>query len=203
MSQTMSVPNRQVQRTKGWIFEAVMRLMKEKPYHKITVSDITERAGIARQTFYRYYAGKDEVIFEYLANTLKTDALKIENSAKTGRQNSIIFSFNYKYMIKYRDNLKKLLSIPQLESRIFSEINNFTMLLFENFKDVLTAEEYHICRYKLVYQITGSLRVLFDWFMQDMPLPEDKLFSMLNAMNIPKAAQYRNIPNIVVRAKNA
>jgi AcrR family transcriptional regulator len=47
--------NRQVRRTRSWISEALMLLMDEKPYDKITVSDITEKAGIARQTFYRNY----------------------------------------------------------------------------------------------------------------------------------------------------
>ena len=65
----------------------------------------------------------------------------------------------------------------------------------------LTAHEYLVCRYKLCYQITGSLRVLFDWFINDMPMPIDNIVEMLNRMNIPKTVQYRNIPSIVVRRK--
>ena len=201
MLQKSITHNRQVQRTKGWIFEAVMILMDEKPYNKITVQDITEKAGVARQTFYRNYEGKDDVIFEYLANTLKTELLNIENSGKTGAQNNITLVFNYAYMIERRANLKKILSLAEIESRIFTEIYAYTLEILAHYKDGLSSEEYHVCRYKLVYQMTGCLQVLFDWFIHDMPLPVDKLFSMLNAMNIPKAAQYRSIPNIVVRVK--
>ena len=201
MSQKLNAPNRQVQRTKGWIFEALMLLMDEKPYGKITVSDITEKAGIARQTFYRNYSGKDEVIFEYLSNTLKMEVLKVEKSGKTGGQNNIVLAFHYKYMIERRDNLKKILSVPELESLIMSKTDRFPLFLAEQYKKSLSAEDYCICRYKLHYQITGCLRVLFDWFIQDMPLPVEKLFSMLNAMNTPKASQYRLIPNIVVQVK--
>jgi hypothetical protein len=34
-----------------------------------------------------------------------------------------------------------------------------------------------------------------------MPMPAEKLVPMLNAMNIPKTVQYRNIPGIEVRIK--
>jgi AcrR family transcriptional regulator len=198
--QKQGAPNRQVQRTKDWIFQAIMLLLDEKPYNKISVQDITQKAGIARQTFYRSYAGKDDAVFEYLSNTLKTEVLKIENSGTAGAQNNITLEFNYKYMLEQRGNLKKILSCAGIESRIFTEIHAFALHLIEQYKDGLSAEEYHICRYKLLYQISGCLRVLFDWFLKDMPLSQDKLFSMLNAINVPKATRYRNIPNIVLRA---
>jgi AcrR family transcriptional regulator len=189
--------NRQVQRTKGWIFDALMLLMDKKPYHKITVSDITGKAGIARQTFYRNYDDKDAVIFEYLSNTLKTDLLKIDAGGKNG-QNNIVLTFNYNYMIAHRDNLKKILTATGIENRIFHESKKFPLLLMEQYQDSLSSEEYVICRYKLCYQITGCLRVLFDWFIHDMPLPADTLAAMLNVMDIPRSTQYHNIPNITI-----
>jgi hypothetical protein len=75
------------------------------------------------------------------------------------------------------------------------------MSLIERYKKQLTAEEYLICRYKICYQITGSLRILFDWYINGMPMPIEKLIPMLNAMNIPKTVQYRHIPGVVVRLK--
>jgi AcrR family transcriptional regulator len=55
-----------------------MILMDEKPYEKITVSDIVEKASIARQTFYRNFNNKNEVVFKYAENTC--DLLSIEKS---------------------------------------------------------------------------------------------------------------------------
>lgn len=172
-----------------------MLLMDEKPYHRITVSDITEKAGIARQTFYRNYNDKDDVIFEYLNNMLKTDLLKMENN---GKRNNIVLTFNYNYMIKHRDNLKKILSVADIQERIFHAIREFPLSLIERYKETFSSDEYIICRYKLCYQIIGCLKILFDWFINDMPMPVDKIVSMLNAMNTPKAMQYRNIPNIII-----
>jgi AcrR family transcriptional regulator len=105
--QKSSSNNRQVQRTRSWIFEALMILMDEKPYKKITVFDITEKAGIVRQTFYRNYDDKDDVAFEYVKNTMHTDLLKIETKQDSKKQNDIVLMFNHTYMVKHRNTLKK------------------------------------------------------------------------------------------------
>ena len=196
-------PNRQVERTKSWIFDALMLLMDEKPYSKITVSDITERAGIARQTFYYNYDEKDDVVFEYLHNTINTEELlNIEKIKKDDKQNNIALVFDHKYMIKHKKILKKIISVVDVENRIIREMKKFPMSLLKQYKEDLSADEYLICRYKIYYQITGSLSMLFDWFMNDMPMPIEAIVAMINAMNIPKTIQYRNIPSIVVRLKD-
>ena len=198
MSQKTAIPNRQVLRTRSWIFEAVMLLMDEKPYSKISVSDIIIKAGIARQTFYRNYDDKDDVVFDHLRSTLNTEFLKIEDNKK-GNHDAFVLTFNYNYLIENRTNLKKILSITDIESRIVREAREFPVSLIERYKDTLSTEDYLICRYKVCYQIIGSLRVFFDWFINDMPMPVEKVASMINAMNTPKVVKYRDIPNIEVR----
>jgi len=194
-------PNRQIERTKSWIFDAIMLLMDEMPYKKITVSDICERAGVARPTFYRYYDEKDDVLVEYLVKTLNMELLNIEKSKEGDKQDNIVLMFDYNYMIKYQKNLKKILSITDIENRVTRETLDFPVSIMKHYRKNLTAQDYLICRYKLCYQITGTLRLFFDWFINDMPLPVENVVTMLNAMNIPKTIQYRNIPSIVVRLK--
>ena len=195
MSQKVSSNNRQVQRTRMWIFEALMLLLDEKPYDKIGVSDITTRAGIARQTFYRNYNGKDDIVSEYLSDTIS-----LEPEVKKGdRQGNIVLTFNIKYMTENRDNIKKMLSIVEIEHRIRNEAKEFPITMMEQYRGKLSAAEYLLCRYKLYYQLIGCLQAFFDWFINDMPIPVEDVVSTLNALNIPSAVKYRNLPNIVVR----
>jgi AcrR family transcriptional regulator len=42
---------------------AAFELFDERGYEQTTVDDITERAGLSRTTFFRYYRSKDDVIF--------------------------------------------------------------------------------------------------------------------------------------------
>ncbi|MCL2128799.1 MAG: TetR/AcrR family transcriptional regulator [Treponema sp.] len=198
MSQKIVSYNRQVLRTRSWIFEALMLLLNEKPYSKISVSDITKKAGIARQTFYRNYNSKDDIVSEHLMKTINLELLKDEGDKPEGRQNKVVLSFNYKYMIDNRDNIKKMLSIEDVENRIRNEAKEFPLKLLARYKSRFSAKEYLIWRYKFYYQLIGCLQVFFDWFLNDMPMPREDLISFLNAMNIPKTIQYRALPNIVV-----
>ncbi|MDR3301969.1 MAG: TetR/AcrR family transcriptional regulator [Spirochaetaceae bacterium] len=189
--------NKQVIRTRSWIFEALMLLMDAKPYDKITISDICAKAGIARPTFYRNYKDKDDVVFECFRKTLTIAAEK--TTEKTSENRLITLSFNFNYMVEHRKELKKILSNAEIEGRVFSQLQRFPESLIKQYKSILSAEEYLICRYKICYQIAGSMRVLFDWFENDMPVDKERLVEMLNVMATPRKVKYRNVPSIVVR----
>ncbi|MDR2516891.1 MAG: TetR/AcrR family transcriptional regulator [Spirochaetaceae bacterium] len=198
MSQKSNAPSRQVRRTRSWIFDALMLLMEEKPWHKITVSGITQKAGIARQTFYRNYGSKEDIAIEYLTNTMHTSLLKIEQAAPKNGRNTIVFDFNYAYMLKHRDRLKKILSVPQIENYIFGETQKLPFELLEQYRDSLSPDEYLTARYTLCYGITGMLRSFLDWFMNDMPLPVRRMIPLLNAMAVHNTETFRNIPHIQI-----
>lgn len=52
--------------TRMCIGESVIALMKEKVFDKITILDITRKAGVSRMTFYKYYHSKEQVVESYL-----------------------------------------------------------------------------------------------------------------------------------------
>ena len=43
---------------------ALIHLMAEQPYEKITVSEIVRRAGVSRTAFYRNYTDKEDILHE-------------------------------------------------------------------------------------------------------------------------------------------
>jgi len=200
MIQKSGKPNRQAERTKSWIFDALMILMDDKPYDKITVSDIADKAGVARPTFYRNFNDKDEVILQYLNNSFITE-MSMEKDNKGDKVNNIVLNFDVKYLTKHQKDLKKILSTASVEALIYRKLQIYTLSLIKGYKKHLSPEEYLIFSYKICYQITGSLKVLFDWFINNMPMPVEKLVPMLNAMNIPETVQRGNIPGVEVRIK--
>lgn len=52
--------------SKKVISEALIALLQEKEYHKITIQEITDKAGVSRMTYYRNFANKDEIVMYYL-----------------------------------------------------------------------------------------------------------------------------------------
>jgi AcrR family transcriptional regulator len=51
--------------TQEWIISALLTLMDEKNYHKITIVDIASKAHIGRSTFYRNFKTKDDILLLY------------------------------------------------------------------------------------------------------------------------------------------
>lgn len=50
--------------TQRLLSDVLMELIAEKDYDKISVKDITSRAGIDRTTFYLHYEGKDDLLIQ-------------------------------------------------------------------------------------------------------------------------------------------
>lgn len=51
--------------TRYYIVQALFKLMSEYDYEKISVTDIAEKAGVGRATFYRYFKRKEDIIIYY------------------------------------------------------------------------------------------------------------------------------------------
>ena len=46
----------------GYITTALLQLMKKKDYFRITITEICEKAGVSRMSFYRHFDTKEEVL---------------------------------------------------------------------------------------------------------------------------------------------
>ncbi len=57
--------------SKYYVVQALFKLMSEYDYEKISVTDITAKAGVGRATFYRYFKRKEDVIIYYFEHYKK------------------------------------------------------------------------------------------------------------------------------------
>lgn len=53
-----------VQRSKEWLYQALVSLAQEIPFKDITISRLSAKAGVARQTFYRNYHSIEDILLE-------------------------------------------------------------------------------------------------------------------------------------------
>jgi AcrR family transcriptional regulator len=56
------VTDRRVQKTQHLLREALVSLIREKPYDVITVNEILDRANVGRSTFYTHFRDKDDLL---------------------------------------------------------------------------------------------------------------------------------------------
>jgi AcrR family transcriptional regulator len=80
-----------------------MIFIAERSYSKITVSDIIKKVGIARQTFYRNYKNKDEIIIQYFRDSYSPGLFNIaDNSDSKKNVQDIVITIDLKYLLGCR-----------------------------------------------------------------------------------------------------
>lgn len=73
-------------KTKKLLYEALMTLLKERPFENLKVSDICEKALINRSTFYAHYSDKYDLLDAFIKDikvSLKAELDKNENITNT------------------------------------------------------------------------------------------------------------------------
>lgn len=55
--------------SKEWLVKALQILMKTKKYSEITITELAQKAGVDRKTFYRHFQTKEDVLRFYLDRT--------------------------------------------------------------------------------------------------------------------------------------
>ncbi len=62
--------------TRYYIVQALFKLMGEYDFQRISVTDIAEKAGVGRATFYRYFKSKEAVIIFWFEHNTKEFVFK-------------------------------------------------------------------------------------------------------------------------------
>jgi AcrR family transcriptional regulator len=57
-----SAIDRRVARTRTALYDALVRLIRRKPYDDITLADILAEADVGRSTFYQHFSSRDELL---------------------------------------------------------------------------------------------------------------------------------------------
>jgi len=82
----MSVPtDRRVRRTRESLRGALLSLIQEKGYDRISVQDILDRADVGRSTFYAHYRDKDDLFLAGFAD-IRAALTAARNAADTGAE---------------------------------------------------------------------------------------------------------------------
>ncbi|MEU4341543.1 helix-turn-helix domain-containing protein [Nocardia sp. NPDC023852] len=65
--------DRRVRRTREALHRALIELMIERGYERVTVSDIIDRADVGRSTFYAHYRDKDDLLISSCTEFLRRE----------------------------------------------------------------------------------------------------------------------------------
>lgn len=150
---------------KDYITEALFLLMDKKDYKTITITDITNKAGVNRITFYRNFNSKDEIINKYLEKSFNEWGKEWEESGDS----NIAFRL-FKYFSDNRDFIKILYK------------SNLQFFLIDYLVKILNPkqEENNIIAYSKSMFAYGLFGFCNEWYLRGMPESPESISNLLN-----------------------
>ncbi len=156
--------------TRHYIVEALFRLMSEHEYNKINVTDIAEKAGVGRATFYRYFKSKEAVIEYYFSRNTREFLFEQRYYPRCKADYAKIARDVFEKFLKNKGCFR-LLRRAHLEYLYLDFLNR---RLAENFK-----ENYPDKNAYMPYLFAGMIfNVSMAWLDNDCAEPIDKLAAM-------------------------
>jgi AcrR family transcriptional regulator len=161
-----------VRRTRRLLWEALVALVSEKTYDRVTVQDLIDRADLSRATFYAHFRDKDDLLLSGL------DELEQLGSVQAVLEHIEAHRLLYRGSIGGRAGT---LVLRQMRRRL-------TALVRHNFQEVIdrmglsppvptevTAE----------FAVGAFLGVMWWWLEQDDPLPAPRMSELLELLSTP------------------
>ena len=72
-------------RTRKWLQDALLSLMREKPFRDIQVTEIVDRAEVSRAAFYLHFRSKEELLFSHVDTVFDEFHAELSGEVAAGR----------------------------------------------------------------------------------------------------------------------
>jgi AcrR family transcriptional regulator len=157
----------------NYIAEGLLKLMSDKPYAKISVSDICEKAGVNRSTYYRHFYTKEDIIRYYLDGIMNSYLLKFRDSGEQTIEGYLGIMFSE--FMQNKDNLL-LIHREQLSYLLIDVLNKHFSV-----SDISDTAD----RFRTAYHIGGIYNDLLLWFSHGMTETAEEMVRYTMKFQIP------------------
>lgn len=154
---------------KKCIAESLIGLMNEKEYQEISVTEICDRAGYSRMSYYRNFSGKDDILRSYMK--MLVDEFRKASSAQAPHFTMVTYEhlvFAFRYFRNYSYFMECLLK-ANLSAIIQYGLNYYMDTYFLAESDDISK------RYRMYYYAGGLCNLFTVWISNGMKESEEEM----------------------------
>ncbi|MDD3413095.1 MAG: TetR/AcrR family transcriptional regulator [Lachnospiraceae bacterium] len=162
--------------SKIWIMDSLISIMETKDFKEISISEISDRAGLVRRTFYRNFSSKEDVLQSYF-NSLVDEFVRRISLYKTLDCNESLREL-LKICKEHKDFFQGLkrsnmlgfmleqwnLVLPKIHAQMLDKIRHFPQSKSEKSLE-----------YLLAFNVGGTFNMVMKWIHEDMAISPDEL----------------------------
>ena len=164
-------------RSKNMLAEALIDLMHEKPFHNISIAELTKRADLSRRTFYRLFSTKEEILLYYIYQSWTQTCPDLYVTPDHSYFYTSYFHMNFWYknkdfaLLLYENDLIIILKkfIDMISKEVYEHQKGTTSL----------SQNPEALEYALAYSSGGALNVIWKWIGQGMVKSPDEIMELL------------------------
>ena len=169
-------------KTKKIIYEALIELMKEKPFEEIKVSNICSKALINRTTFYSHYEDKYELLVEFISK------LKNEFTKELNKNKNIINPKEY-----YIELVKLFMNHIEKNKEIYTAIiiknkNSIMMDILSNSANNEVTKRMEACNINVPsniitkFYLGGITNIIIEWIKDPIKNKKEDIIKYLDTL---------------------
>ncbi|MBV4422097.1 TetR/AcrR family transcriptional regulator [Clostridium tyrobutyricum] len=152
------------EKSKKWLMDALLEIMQEKQYNKITIKEISDKAMLSRRTFYRNFNSKDEILSLKMQYICEEYILYFSNEHDLSYKNIVHIYFEF-----WKDHIDFLsaLNKSNLLYLMLQKFNEHLPFIYRHFKGHLDLfENRDHLEYALYFSSGGLWNVLLKWIKE-------------------------------------
>lgn len=153
---------------RGYITEALLLLLHNKPFAAITIGEITKKAGVNRSTYYRNFASKEEIIKYFYTQLLRSC---LSSNKDMDMKQHLLQVFEH-----FKNHKEDLLCLHQ---------HHLSYLLLECLSTFFMNTAQNRDSFAIYYHTGGIFHTFLWWFDSEMKLPPSYLVNKAIAILPP------------------
>ncbi|QUI25335.1 TetR/AcrR family transcriptional regulator [Vallitalea pronyensis] len=179
--------DRRSKRTRLWLYEGLMELMKSKDYGDISITELTEKSDIARQSFYRIYDSKDDILLSKM-NDIHREIFDESELDLEQEKDPFLDIVIHKLVKAFEENevfFTALLNAG-LQHKALTQFSEYIGRFYAKEKNYQELDERN--QYRIHFIVGGIYMVLFKWNECNMDTPTETIITIMQ-----KSAKHINL----------
>lgn len=185
---TMPTIDLRARRTRKWLQDALLSLMREKPFRDITVTEIVERAEVSRAAFYLHFRSKEDLLFSHVDGVFEAFHLELAGEVAAGRVDLRRFTtLLFEYWERDAPTLRLVID-ADMQQVLLERLRGHVEAAMATVDAGTGAEsDSRTHSYVVDFVAGGSYLLLTRWISSGMPTPAEEMGSLLYELIAPCA----------------
>lgn len=156
--------DRRVRRTRDVLGDALVELIREKPFDEITVQQVLDRAGVSRSTFYAHYRDKNDLFLGDVEDFFEMMATHLTRSGEVSNRVAPVREL-FGHISQVRDFYAALVAAGLIHDTMELGQGHFARGIEQRFSALCPTGKGSSKRAALAYALAGALWSLLSWWI--------------------------------------